>query len=69
MNCWLEVRLKVKLKLSPSKKTCALCFIESPLKIMKIAFYFILKALFVLKIFKSLSWLLGHVGKTASLER
>ena len=36
---------------------------------MKNAFYFILKALFVLKIFKILSQLLGHVGKTAWLER
>ena len=34
---------------------------ESPLKIMKNAFYFTLKALFVLKIFKFLSWLFGHV--------
>ena len=30
---------------------------------MKNAFYFILKALFVLKIFKFLSWLFGHVAK------
>ena len=36
---------------------------------MKNAFYFILKALFVLWIFKFLSWLFGHVGKTAWLER
>ena len=35
---------------------------------MKNAFYFILKALFVLKIFKFLSWPFGHVGKTAWLE-
>ena len=34
---------------------------ESPLKIMKNAFYFILKALFVLKIFEFLSWLFVHV--------
>ena len=31
------------------------CFYDSPLKMMKNAFYFILKALFVLKIFKFLS--------------
>ena len=31
--------------------------------------YFTLKALFVLKIFKFLSWLFGHVEKTAQLER
>ena len=50
-------------------KTCVICFIESPLKMMKNAFYFILKALFVLKIFKFLSWLFGHIEKTAWLER
>ena len=33
------------------------------------AFYFTLKALFVLKIFKFLSWLFGHVEKMARLER
>ena len=36
--------------------------------VVKNAFYFILKALFVLKIFKFLSWLFGHVEKTAWLE-
>ena len=36
---------------------------ESPLKMMKIDFYFTLKALFVLKIFKFLSLLFGHVEK------
>ena len=35
---------------------------------MKNVFYFILKALFVLKIFKFLSWLFGHVEETAWLE-
>ena len=34
---------------------------ESTLKMMKNVFYFTLKALFVLKIFKFLSWLFGHV--------
>ena len=32
---------------------------------MKIAFYVILKAFFILKMFKFLSWLFGHVRKTA----
>ena len=36
---------------------------ESPLKMMKNTFYFTLKALFVLKIFKFLSLLSGHVEK------
>ena len=34
---------------------------ELPLKMMKNAFYVNSKALFVLKIFKFLSWLFGHV--------
>ena len=42
---------------------------ESPLKMMENAFYFTLKFLFVLKIFKLLSSLFGHVEKTARLER
>ena len=37
--------------------------IESPLKIMKNAFYFILKALFVLEIFTYFSWLFGYIEK------
>ena len=42
-----------------------ICFIENTLKMMKNAFYFILKTLFVLKIFEFLSRPFGHVGKTA----
>ena len=42
--------------------------IESPLKMMKNAFHFTLKSLFVLKIFKFLSWLLWTCIKTAWLE-
>ena len=45
----------LKVGLSPSKKISVICFIESPLKMMKNAFYFILKALFILKMFKFLS--------------
>ena len=36
---------------------------ETPLKMMKNDFYFMLKALFVLKIFKFLSLIFLHVGK------
>ena len=36
---------------------------ESPLKMVKNAFYFTSKALFVLKLFKFLSLLFGHVAK------
>ena len=37
-------------------------------KIFKNSFYFISKALFALKIFKLLSWLIGYMEKTAWLE-
>ena len=42
---------------------------KSPLKMTKNVFYFVLKAFFVLKMFKFLSRHSGHVGKAASLER
>ena len=61
----LDKKDKVKVGLSPSKKNYVICVTESPLKMMKNAFYSILKAFFVLKIFKFLSQLFGHVGKTA----
>ena len=46
---------RIKVGFSPSKKNSVVCFIENPFKMMKNAFYFILKALFVLKIFQFLS--------------
>ena len=51
------------------KKIYFICFNDSPSKVMKNAFYLILKALFVFKILKLLSWLFEHVEKTAWLER
>ena len=50
------------------RKILFICFNEGPLKTMENAFYFILKALFVLEIFKFLSWVFGHVEKMAWLE-
>ena len=50
-------------------KKCVIWFTGTRLKMMKNAFYFILKALFVLKISKFLSWLFSHIVKTARLER
>ena len=58
----------LKVGLSPSN-FFFICFKDSILRMMKNAFYFILKGLFVLKIFKFLSWLFTHVEKTAWLER
>ena len=49
------------------KKNIFICFNESALKVIKNAFYSILKALFVLKIFKFLSWVFRYVEKTAWL--
>ena len=54
------------LGLWPYKKRI-IFFIERPLKMMKNAINFILKALFIFKIFKFLS-LFGQVGKMAWLE-
>ena len=36
---------------------------ENPLKVIKNAFYFTSKAFFVLKVFRFLTWLFGHVSK------
>ena len=44
-------------------KNCVICFNESPIKMIKNAFYFILKPPFVLKISKFLCWLFGQVEK------
>ena len=54
----------LKVGLSPSKRICFIGFNESHLKVMKSAFYFILKALFVLKLLK-LPSAFGHVEKIA----
>ena len=59
----------LKVGLSSSRQNSFICFNESPLKMMKNAFYFIWKALFVLKIFKFFSWVFGYIEKTAWLER
>ena len=42
---------------------------KSPLEIIKTGFYFTLKALFVLKIFKLLSRLFGHVYKNGLIRK
>ena len=47
------------------KKFIFICFNKSLLKMVKNAFYFILKVLFVFKIFKFLSWHFGHVEEPA----
>ena len=60
----VETIIQIKARPSPSNKILFIWFNESPLKMMKNAFYFILKALFVLEIFKFLSWRFGHVEKT-----
>ena len=64
----LVVTASLKVGLSSSKTKCLIFFIERPLKMMKNAFCIILITFFVLKIFKFLSWLFGHVVKAAWLE-
>ena len=58
-----RVKERVKVRLPPSKKIVLFFFNESPLIMMKTAFYFMLKVLFVLKIFKYLNFLV--MQKTA----
>ena len=58
----------LKAGFSPSKKVCFIFFNDSPLNMMKNAFYFIIKALFVLKIFKILFNFCGHIGKRLDKE-
>ena len=50
-------------------KKSFICFNESPLKMMKNAFYFILKVFFIFKIFKFLSWLFSYIEKMAWRKR
>ena len=50
-----SVNIKLKSDSHLPRKICIIYFIKRPLKVMKNAFYFISKALFVLKIFKFLS--------------
>ena len=47
----------------PFKKVGFICFNESPLNMTKNVFYFIVKALFILKIFKFFRAFFGDVGK------
>ena len=54
-NADFTLYLILKGVLFPSKKTCFVCFNESSLKMTKNAFYFTLKAFFILKVFKFLS--------------
>ena len=67
-NMFLQWATMIVLKDELLKKI-VICLIESPFEMTKNAFYFILKVLSVLKVFKILSWLFGHVGKTAWLGR
>ena len=57
------LKFGLKVRLSPSKKIYFIYFNESPLKVMQKAFYFILKALFVLEIFTFLFRFFGWVEK------
>ena len=59
-NFWLKAHSKV---------WSIFLITEIPLIMMKNAFYFTLKALFVLKLFKLLSSPISHVEKMAGLER
>ena len=56
-------RTQFKVRLSSSKKFGFIYFNRRPLNVMKNAFYSMLKALYVIKIFKVLSDVFGDVRK------
>ena len=58
----------IKVGLSASKNN-VIRLIENPLKVIENTFYFILKAIFVLKIFKFLWRLFCHVGKNGLIRK
>ena len=66
---WSKYYLDFKVALSPSKKNGVICLIERNIIMMKNVFYFVLNALFVLKIFKFLSRHFGHVEKATWFEK
>ena len=64
-----KVDLMIKVELSPSTKYCVICFIKNPLKMLKKAFYLILNAPFILKIFKFLSSLFMSFKKNGLIRK
>ena len=61
----VTVSIFIVSRINRSYQKVFICFIQSSLKITKNAFYFILKTLFVLMIFKFFSSLFGHVEEAA----
>ena len=62
--CKIELKQRsIVIGLPSFKKIVFIYFNESPLKMIKSAFYFMLKDLLVLELFTSLSWLFGYVEK------
>ena len=66
MHCVLRNFLKSD---SHLPKKVVLYGLMKAFKMMKNAFYSILKALFILKIFKFLSWRFGHVEKNGLIRK
>ena len=64
---WYQV-LKKKKHFSETKAMTKSYTLDCSCKCLCTLSYFVLKALFVLKIFKFLSWLLSHVGKWIDLK-
>ena len=63
-----KVDLMIKNEIS-STKYCVICFIKNPLKMLKKAFYLILNAPFILKIFKFLSSLFMSFKKNGLIRK
>ena len=63
VKTFLSVVVKKSDKLKANSQVCDNFLATETALQMKNAFYFTSKALFVLKIFKFLSWLFAHIGK------
>ena len=66
---WMNHSRTLKLDSHLQKRNCVISFIESTLKMMKNAFLFHFESLFRSQDIKFLSWLFGHVQKTAWLDK
>ena len=59
----VTIKATIQVGLLPFKKIVLICFNEVPLKMIKNAFYFMLKTLSLSIIFSCKSWLFGYVEK------
>ena len=65
----LKSQQTIKVGLSTSKKICVICFIESPLKFMKNASYFILNTISFSRYLSFCHTFFGHIEKNSLIRK